>query len=574
MDHDKSIEIGRRIAALRSARGWSQGWLSSQAGMTQSVLSRVESGKREARARELAELARALGVGPETLLEGGEADLVDVEPAPPPAVLAPASAQSLAALACADEAPYAAFHESLDLADAAPLETSLVDDRDAPTSALHHLRADGRPGREHELWRRSRESRIDAHRTGVQESQIADEAGFDLVRASRREASPLREARLSGRPGADQRARATTAHVPAVPAPVAQVVEDYFRLRAMTDEEVLRTASWDTIDAYGRRRHAGRPSDLVAGRPAATVSWNEPRDRYARLWRHELGIGVDGAVPDLVAVFEDTGVAEVVVARLATDEPVCAVVTATGPAMIVPDDPPYALGGTGGPSDDVSFLFVNAQRPVTLQRHALAHAFAHLALGHGDVVDRRIEWSRAAPPETEANDFAEEFLAPAAAVARWYDRQGDPRPSVDVLLDLAAAFGVTFWAALYRTRACGRLAEKPQARLTQELRARQWELLPEQSLRGGLRDTLSTLSEEAPLPPPGAVGVGGVRPRRTRDASAAADLSPAILHVPSRLRVWTLQALRGGLLSLEQAAGVLHLPPAALAAELERLGLE
>jgi len=265
-------------------------------------------------------------------------------------------------------------------------------------------------------------------------------------------------------------------------------------------------------------------------------------------------------VPDLVALFEDAGVAEVIVARLDAHEPVCANVTAPG--------------ALGEPSDEVSFLFVNADRPVTLQRHALVHAFAHLTLGHGDVVDRRIEWSRTAPLEVEANDFAEEFLAPTTAVSRWYDRHGDPRPTVDVLLDLGAAFGITYWAAYYRSRAAGRLGEKPQAQLMRELRARQWELLPEQSFRGGLRDTLSTLSEESPLPPPGAVGVGGVPAPLTRGPASAFAASSAVLRVPARLRLWTLQSLRSGRLSLEQAAAVLRRSPADLAAELERLGLE
>jgi hypothetical protein len=231
-------------------------------------------------------------------------------------------------------------------------------------------------------------------------------------------------------------------------------------------------------------------------------------------------------------------------------------------------------------ADVVSFVFVNADRPVPLQRFALVHALAHLVLGHGDVVDRRIEWSRATPPEAEANDFAEEFLAPVGAVARWYDRHDDPQPDVDVLLQLAGAFGITFWAALYRSRAANRLGPKPYARLSAELRARQWELLPEQSFRGGLRDTLSTLSDEAPLPGSGVEGVGGVRPRRTRRSPPAAARAerqaavPAVLRVPAHLRHWTLQALRGGRLSLEQAAAVLRRPAADLAAELERLGLE
>jgi Zn-dependent peptidase ImmA (M78 family) len=67
----------------------------------------------------------------------------------------------------------------------------------------------------------------------------------------------------------------------------------------------------------------------------------------------------------------------------------------------------------------VPFLFVNAARSVILQPYALAHVFAHLALGHGNVVDRRTEWARTNPREAAANDFAEEFVAPARAVSRW-----------------------------------------------------------------------------------------------------------------------------------------------------------
>ncbi len=76
--------------------------------------------------------------------------------------------------------------------------------------------------------------------------------------------------------------------------------------------------------------------------------------------------------------------------------------------------------------DGVPFVFVNAGRPVVLQRFALVHAFAHLVLGHGDVVDESIGWSRANPREAAANDFAEEFLAPVRAVDRWYGRRAGP----------------------------------------------------------------------------------------------------------------------------------------------------
>ena len=80
---------------------------------------------------------------------------------------------------------------------------------------------------------------------------------------------------------------------------------------------------------------------------------------------------------------------------------------------------------------------MNAARPIVLQRFALAHAFGHVVLGHGDIVDERIDWGRGHARESETNDFAEEVLAPAAAVAGWYDRHGDPAPDVDTMVELA-----------------------------------------------------------------------------------------------------------------------------------------
>jgi len=516
--------IGRRVAALRKERGWSQSYLASLLGVDQSALSRIESGKRRTSAAELDLIATALSVEPGALLEQGDVVLGG-------SGFSAVDEDIRASVRTA--APFAGDEYAEDASYAPGAERAPGDGE----AGLFAPRA--RPA-----------ARDDARETALMASLSPDAI------ATPRAAS---FSRIGEFPQRRQRSRASvppTAAGSSLPAPVAAVIADYLRLRAMAEHAPPRDASWSSVDALGRRRRAGKPTGWTSGRPAAAVSWREPRDRYARLWRHELGIGVDGPVPDLVALFEDAGVAEVIVARLETDEPVCANKT---------------LPSTFGDSpDEVSFLFVNADRPVTLQRHALVHAFGHLALGHGDVVDRRIEWSRATPLEQEANDFAEEFLAPTAAVARWYDRHGDPRPSVDVLLELAAAFGITFWAAYYRSRAAARLGEKPQARLMHELRARQWELLPEQSFRGGLRDTLSTLSEESPLPAPGAVGVGGVRPDLAREPAPL----PAVLRVPSRLRLGTLQALRGGRLSLEQAAAVLRRSPADLAVDLERLGLE
>jgi Zn-dependent peptidase ImmA (M78 family) len=72
------------------------------------------------------------------------------------------------------------------------------------------------------------------------------------------------------------------------------------------------------------------------------------------------------------------------------------------------------------------FVFVNGARPVVLQRFALERERAHLALGHREAYDARIDWSRRSGREVSANAFAEELAAPAAAVRRWLEARGEP----------------------------------------------------------------------------------------------------------------------------------------------------
>ena len=181
---------------------------------------------------------------------------------------------------------------------------------------------------------------------------------------------------------------------------MAAVARDWFDLRRLSASGEP-AQPWSTgHSAEGKpERVSHAASSLRAGAPAGDVLF----DRVARFWRSELHVDPDdGPLPDLVPLLEDGYGAQVIVARVAAG------------------DRPVAAAFTTG---DVPFLFVNAARPVVLQRFALAHAFAHLVLGHGDVVDRRIEWSRNVPPEAAANDFAEELLAPVRAVRRWYERR-------------------------------------------------------------------------------------------------------------------------------------------------------
>lgn len=278
-----------------------------------------------------------------------------------------------------------------------------------------------------------------------------------------------------------------------LPGEVARVVRDWFALRKLTDTAET-TLPWNTgHSAEGRPAHAARPLPPAGPGPSGGHGLH---DRVARFWRSELHVDPDdGPLPDLVPLLEDALGVQVVVARVAPPSP------ASRPPGEAPSaETPVAAAFVAG---DVPFVFVNAARPVVLQRYALAHAFGHLALGHGDVVDRSIEWSRNNPLEAAANDFAEELLAPVRAVRRWYERHParERHPGVETLLELGNAFGISAWAALYRSRAAQDLHSRAYAAFSAELRAREWEVLPRQAFLGGLRDTLTPLTPAEVLPP-------------------------------------------------------------------------
>lgn len=205
------------------------------------------------------------------------------------------------------------------------------------------------------------------------------------------------------------------------------------------------------------------------------------------------------------------------------------------------------------------FVFVNGARPVVLQRFALAHEFAHLALGHRDAYDERIDWSGRSGREVAANAFAEEFLAPVAAVGRWIETRREREIDVDVVVDLANHFGVSFWAARYRLRAAGRLPGRRLRGLDDSLRRQEWQLIPRQTFLGGLRDTLSVLTAES-----------------HSEAGPSANLlrmAPLKVRVPARMRVVALELLQRGVLSLEQAATLLRFDLPSLREQVTRLGL-
>jgi transcriptional regulator with XRE-family HTH domain len=522
MRDEHQARIGAQIAHLRERQGWSQRALARWVGIDQSAVSRIEAGRRRLSADELQRFAEALHVSADELLKGGS------EPRrPAPRVSAPspdifrldaqvAFANSDRELAGAPGAgpdlPFPAQSMSRDL-----MAGSDADDS-APAPPREGVRARASswpsPPPRDDLDARTSEEAWSAYRPAL---RTASDRGVS-------------------RPGG-------------LPDEAAAVARDWFALRALA-EAPEPAQRWSTgHSAEGKpERVAHAAASLHPGAPAGDVLY----DRIARFWRSELHVDPDdGPLPDLVPLLEDGYGAQVIVARVGASAG-----TLLG-APSAPDRPaadhPVAAAFT---ELGVPFIFINAARPVVLQRFALAHAFAHHVLGHGDVVDRRIEWSRNVPPEAAANDFAEELLAPVRAVQRWYERRAAPRwLGLEDLLGLGNAFGISAWAALYRSRAAGRLQGKQFHILRTELQRHEWELLPRQAYLGGLRDTLAHLTPDEVLPQ-GEYG------------------GPAVLREPAAMRAWALAALGAGRLSLEDAAALLRLEVGALAEQLARLGLE
>jgi transcriptional regulator with XRE-family HTH domain len=66
---DTCKRVGRRIAALRTAKGWSQQLLADHAQISREHVLRIEAGQKEMGLRTLERIATALDVKPKDLLE-------------------------------------------------------------------------------------------------------------------------------------------------------------------------------------------------------------------------------------------------------------------------------------------------------------------------------------------------------------------------------------------------------------------------------------------------------------------------------------------------------------------------
>ena len=71
-------ELGERVADARRGKGWTQGELAARVGLTQTSVSRIETGGRAVSSLELAELAEVLGVSVLDLLRAGQRPMLAI----------------------------------------------------------------------------------------------------------------------------------------------------------------------------------------------------------------------------------------------------------------------------------------------------------------------------------------------------------------------------------------------------------------------------------------------------------------------------------------------------------------
>jgi Zn-dependent peptidase ImmA (M78 family) len=185
-------------------------------------------------------------------------------------------------------------------------------------------------------------------------------------------------------------------------------------------------------------------------------------------------------------------------------------------------------------------LWVNGGQAAVRQRFTLAHELGHLRCGHDGTmaVDtfETLAGRTTDAREVQANAFAAELLAPAEGVLSMLDGQ----PTLDDVVLVAARFGISTIAALYRLDTLGLAADPERLRreIDDGLHEEVWERL---------------------------------RPVVVADAIASAD-PRALPRLSPALGGSALAALIGGAASVDDAASAAGCDPASLAAAAAVIG--
>ena len=198
--------------------------------------------------------------------------------------------------------------------------------------------------------------------------------------------------------------------------------------------------------------------------------------KRAREARERFGLGDSSSVPCVLTLAETDVQLPVIVGRL-------------------PDHIAGALwrNGVG------AIVWVNAAQSLERQRFTVAHELGHVGCRHADTtVDTTATISGRThdPREVQANAFAAELLAPRVGVKGLIERD----PGLEDLVRLAAHFGISTVAALYRCSTLGLVSDRRYAQLRreidEELHREVWAYLQPETVH----DALSQIEDYPRLP--------------------------------------------------------------------------
>jgi Zn-dependent peptidase ImmA (M78 family) len=130
----------------------------------------------------------------------------------------------------------------------------------------------------------------------------------------------------------------------------------------------------------------------------------------------------------------------------------------------LPDDIAGALYRNGAGA----LVWVNGKQSLERQRFTIAHELGHVCCGHErPVVDTtaRIFGGSGDPNEVQANAFAAQLLAPRDGVRAVLDGQ----PTLEDVVRIAARFGISTIAALYRLKTLNLVNERRGDQLQREI---------------------------------------------------------------------------------------------------------
>ncbi len=149
------------------------------------------------------------------------------------------------------------------------------------------------------------------------------------------------------------------------------------------------------------------------------------------------------------------------------------------------------------------FMVVNCDESVERQRFTLAHEFGHYRMGHGNRVDATLGWGEADPVEVQANYFAGSFLVPAPAFANALERLGRPEIDFDVIVSLAATFGVSAKAMRVRLETLGAIKGRKIEEFDALIGARKHQTRAAEMAIAPVADTLALAKQRGGRMPPG-----------------------------------------------------------------------